>query len=179
MAGSTPLRSSPSRAQLLVENTRINVPVSLAVAKISPSGLSSIALNGVPCAGIMLTLPLSRATIWTCPGVRPGKATTFEPRQHRPLGLSAVSNTDILSGGDENAYKCTLFWRATTMRFLERQTLWTGDRNSIVITTFCFALSHIITCDGHYRFLPRLNLTRTWSRTDLILREFRLPSPSH
>ena len=108
-AGSTPLRNSPIRAQLPVENTRMSVPVSLAVASISPSGLISIAFSGVPCAGMMLTLPVAISTICTWPCVRPGKATTFEPRQQRPVELSAVSKTESFSGGDENAYMCTLF----------------------------------------------------------------------
>ena len=42
-AGSTPRRSSAMRAQFEVEKTRIRVPASLAVARISPSGLISIA----------------------------------------------------------------------------------------------------------------------------------------
>ncbi len=109
MAGSTPLRSSPTRAQLPVENTRIRVPFSLAVASISPSALIAIARSGVPCAGIMLTFPVLNSTVCTWPGVRPGKATTLGPRQQSPVGLSAVSNTESFSGGTENAYMCTLF----------------------------------------------------------------------
>ena len=124
-AGSTPLRNSPMRAQLAVENTRTNVPVWLAVASISPLGLISIALSGVPCAGMMLTFPVAISTICTWPCVRPGKATTFEPRQQRPAELSAVSKTESFSGGDEKAYMCTLFCRTTTIRDLERQTRWT------------------------------------------------------
>ena len=110
------------RAQFPVEKTRIKVPISLAVASISPSGLSSMALSGVPCAGIILTLPVPISTICTCPGVRPGKAITLEPKQQRPVGLSAVSKTESFSGGEENAYMCTLFCSATMMRDLERQT---------------------------------------------------------
>lgn len=78
--------------------------VSLAVARTSPSGLKAIALNGALCAGIILTFPVPSSTSWTCPGVRPGKATIFDPKQHKPKGLSAVSNTESFSGGDEKAY---------------------------------------------------------------------------
>ena len=109
IAGSTPLRSSPIRAQLLVENTRIKVPVSLAVANISPFGLSSIALNGDACAGMMLTFPVAISTSCAWPGVRPGKAMILEPRQRSPEVLSAVSNLESCSGGNENAYRFTLF----------------------------------------------------------------------
>lgn len=96
--------------------------VSLAVASTSPSGLKAIALNGDPCAGIMLTFPVPSSTSWTCPGVRPGKAMIFDPKQHRPRGLSAVSKTESFSGGDEKAYMWTLLCNATTIRDLERQT---------------------------------------------------------
>ena len=149
MAWSTPLRSSPIRVQLLVEKTRRSVPVSLAVASISPSGLRSNARSGEPWAGIMLTLPVLISTICTCPGVRPGKTKTFEPRQQRPRGLSAVSKTDIFSGGDEKAYMWTVLKRATTMRVRESLTCWTVERNSSVITAFCFASSHMITYNIH------------------------------
>ncbi len=91
------------RAQFLVEKTRMRVPVSLAVARISPSELSSMARSGVPCAGMMLTFPVGISTIWTCPGVRPGKARILEPRQHRPSVLSAVSKMESFSGGEEKA----------------------------------------------------------------------------
>ena len=102
-AGSTPRRNSATRAQLAVEKTRIRVPVSLAVASSSPSGLRSIARKGDVCAGMMLTFPESSSTIWILPCERPGKATTFEPRQQRPRGLSAVSKTATFVGGEENA----------------------------------------------------------------------------
>ena len=127
-AWSTPRRNSPVRAQLPVEKVRTRVPfhqpsvyvqailcmlwsqftVSLAVASISPSGLISIALRGVACAGMMLTLPVPISTSCTCPGVRPGKATILEPRQQSPKGLFAVSKTESFSGGDEKAYMWTL-----------------------------------------------------------------------
>ena len=103
IAGSTPRRSSPRRVQLAAEKIRISVPVSLAVATISPSGLSSRAFRGVPWAGMMLTFPLPISTIWTCPGVRPGNAMILDPRQQSPFGLSAVSKTESFSGGDEKA----------------------------------------------------------------------------
>lgn len=61
-AGSTPRRSSAMRAQFAVEKTRIKVPVSLAVARSSPSELNSIALKGELCAGMMLTFPDSSST---------------------------------------------------------------------------------------------------------------------
>ena len=102
-AGSTPRRSSAMRAQLAVEKTRIKVPVSLAVASSSPSGLRSIARKGDVCPGIMLTFPESSSTIWILPCERPGNATTFEPRQQRPRGLSAVSKTATFVGGEEKA----------------------------------------------------------------------------
>jgi len=128
-AWSIPRRSSAMRAQLLVEKTRMSVPyvtmigqshcsssiggwihtVSLAVPRTSPSGLRSIALRGDPWASIKLTFPLPISTICSCPGVLPGKASTREPRQQRPRGLSAVSNTESFSGGDEKAYMWMLF----------------------------------------------------------------------
>ena len=144
-AWSTPRRSSPVRAQLAVENVRTSVPVSLAVAITSPSGLISTARRDEVCAGIMLILPVAISTSWTCPGVRPGKATTFEPRQHKPRGLFAVSYTESFSGGTENAYTCTLLCKAMTILDRERHTRLTGERNSKVITAFCFASSHIMT----------------------------------
>lgn len=164
-AWSTPRRSSPVRAQFPVEKVRTNVPfkfcylrycpcsrgvntVSLAVASTSPSGLISIALNGVPCAGIMLTFPVPISTNCTCPGVRPGKATILDPRQQSPNGLLAVSKTESFSGGEEKAYKCTLLYRTTMMRVRERQTRLTGERNSRVMTAFCFASSHMMTWCG-------------------------------
>ena len=119
--------------------------VSLALAKISPSGLSSIALNGELCAGMILTFPVVISTIWTWPGVRPGKATIFEPRQHRPNGLSAVSKIESFSGVEEKAYMCTLFWSATTILDRDKLTLFTVDRNSRVITACCLASSQIMT----------------------------------
>ena len=79
--GSTPRRNSPVRAQFEVENVRTSVPfhecqfrssvtskgarstVSLAVARVSPSELNAIAFRGVPCAGIILTFPVSISTI--------------------------------------------------------------------------------------------------------------------
>jgi len=108
-AGSTPRRSSATFVQFDVEKTRIKVPVSLAVANSCPSELRSIARNGDVCAGMMLTLPELSSTIWTFPGDRPGNATILEPKQHSPRVLSAVSNTDVFSGGDENLYRWTLF----------------------------------------------------------------------
>ena len=102
-AGSTPRRSSAIRTQFPVENTRISVPCSLAVARRVPSGLRSMARNGVLCAGIMVTLPDSSSTSWIWPCDLPGKTRTFEPRQQRPSGLSAVSNSEILEGGEEKA----------------------------------------------------------------------------
>ena len=102
-AGSTPRRSSPMRAQFAVEKSRIRVPVSLAVARISPLGLMVMARRGLLCAGMMLTFPVSISTICTCPGVRPGKAMTWEPKQQRPKELSAVSKEDIFLGGEEKA----------------------------------------------------------------------------
>lgn len=87
--------------------------VSLAVARISPLGLRVMALRGEPCAGMMLTFPVPICTICTCPGVRPGKATILAPKQHRPDGLSAVSNEETFFGGEEKAYRETLFRRAT------------------------------------------------------------------
>jgi len=68
---------------------------------ISPSGLISIALRDVVWAGTILTFPVSTSTSWTWPEVLPGKASNFEDRQQRPSGLSAVSDTDTFSGGDE------------------------------------------------------------------------------
>jgi hypothetical protein len=73
--------------------------VSLAVAKISPSRLISIALKEEPCAGIILTFPVDSSTSWTCPGVRPGNASVFAVKQQSPRGLSAVSKTAQSSGG--------------------------------------------------------------------------------
>src|ERR1700761_1243696 len=66
-AGSTPRRSSATRAQLAVEKTRIKVPVSLAVASSSPSRLRSMARKGELCAGMMLTFPDSSSTICILP----------------------------------------------------------------------------------------------------------------
>jgi len=82
---------------------RADITTSLAVAKTSPSGLISMALKGEPWAGIMLMFPVLISTIWTCPGVRPGKATILDPRQHRPSGLFAVSKTEIFSGAKAKA----------------------------------------------------------------------------
>jgi len=82
---------------------KINNTTSLAVAKTSPSGLISMALNGELWAGIMLMFAVLISTIWTCPGVRPGKATILGPRQHRPSGLFAVSKTESFSGGEAKA----------------------------------------------------------------------------
>ena len=101
-AGSTPRLNSASLVQLDVEKRRISVPVSLAVAKYLPSLLRSMARREDVWAGMMLTLPDSSSTSWAFPGDRPGNATTFEPRQQRPSGLSAVSKTDDFSGGEEN-----------------------------------------------------------------------------
>ena len=76
--------------------------VVLAVARTSPSGLSSNALNGDPCAGMILTFPVSISTFCTWPAVRPGKIRILDPKQHRPVGLSVVSKTESFSGGEEN-----------------------------------------------------------------------------
>lgn len=91
------------RAQFVVEKRRIRVPVSLAVARISPLGESVMAFRGEPWAGMMLTFPVLISTICTWPGVRPGKAMILEPRQQRPDGLSAVSKEETFLGGEENA----------------------------------------------------------------------------
>ena len=139
--------------------------ISLAVARTSPSGLISMALKGEPWAGMILMFPVLISTIWTCPGVRPGKATILDPRQHRPRGLLAVSNTDSFSGGEEKAQRCTLLCKATTILERDRQTRFTGERNSSVITACCFASSQIITyfslsihvlCPSFLRSLPTL-----------------------
>lgn len=138
----------PWNSSLHAASNAPNLPphtVSLAVARTSPSGLNAIALNGEPCAGIMLTFPVPSSTSWTCPGVRPGKATIFDPKQHKPKGLSAVSKTESFSGGDEKAYIWTLLCNATTIRDLERLTRLTWEQNSRVMTAFCFASSHIMT----------------------------------
>src|SRR4051794_17112052 len=100
-AGSTPRRSSAMRAQFEVEKTLMSVPVSLAVARISPSGLRSMARSGELCAGMILTLPESSSTSWICPCDRPGNVRSLEPRQHSPRGLSAVSKTESFDGGEE------------------------------------------------------------------------------
>ena len=102
-AGSTPRRSSAIRTQLLVEKTRMRVPCSLAVARSWPSGLRAMALRGVLWAGMMVTLPDSSSTSCICPCDLPGNASSFDPRQQRPRGLSAVSNSEILDGGEEKA----------------------------------------------------------------------------
>lgn len=77
--------------------------ISLAVANASPSGLNAIARRGELCAGMMLTFPVSNSTICTCPGERPGKASSFCPKQASPMGLSVVSKTEIFWGGFEKA----------------------------------------------------------------------------
>ena len=64
-AGSTPRLSSEILAQLAVEKSRISVPVSEAVARISPFGLKVMAFSGELCAGIMLTFPVLISTSWT------------------------------------------------------------------------------------------------------------------
>lgn len=82
-AWSTPRRNSANFVQLFVAKIRTNVPctfvsdpflsyrspkdltASLAVASNFPSGLKAIARNGVLCAGMMLTLPVSNSIIWT------------------------------------------------------------------------------------------------------------------
>ena len=104
-----------------------------------------MALKGEPWAGMMLTFPVAISTICTWPGVRPGKATIFEPRQHIPSGLSAVSKTESFSGVAEKAYMCTLFCNATTIRDRDRFTRLTGDRNSRVMTACCLASSQMMT----------------------------------
>ena len=144
-AGSTPRRSSAMRAQFEVEKTRMRVPVSLAVARNSPSALRSMARKAEECAGMMLTLPESSSTSWILPGDLPGKTTIFEPKQHRPRGLSAVSKTDVFVGGDENAYRWTLFCNATTIRDFVRRTRRTAVFSSSVIAAFCFASSQMTT----------------------------------
>lgn len=75
---------------------------SLAVAMTSPSGLISIALNAEVWAGTIRTFPDSNSTSCTWPGVRPGNASNFDDRQHKPRGLSAVSVIETFSGGEEN-----------------------------------------------------------------------------
>lgn len=166
-AWSTPRRSSAIFAQLLVENTRIKVPymghrwlgrskkidtvtltASLAVARTSPSGLSSMALNGELCAGMMLTLPVSSSTSWTWPGDRPGNANSFLPKQASPSGLSDVSKTESFWGGLEKAKTWMLLSRATMIRDLDRRTRRTDVRNSRVITAFCFASSQMTNLQG-------------------------------
>jgi hypothetical protein len=162
-AWSTPRLNSAMRAPLLIPNTRINVPcderqplwlrenwramltVSLAVAIISPSGLISMALKGDVCAGMIRTAPVSSSTRCTWPGVRPGNASNCDDKQQRPRGLSAVSEIEIFSGGEEKIYTWTLFCSTTTIRCLVSRTRRTAVRNSRVITAFCFASSHIIT----------------------------------
>jgi hypothetical protein len=101
---------------------RTKLTVSLAVARISPSGLSSRALRAALWAGIMLTFPRPVSTSCTCPGVRPGKASSREPKQQSPKGLSAVSKTESFSGGDEKAYTWILLLRVTTMRVRDKRT---------------------------------------------------------
>ena len=117
--------------------------ISLAVASTSPSGLKVIARRGVLCAGMILTLPVSSSTSWTCPGDRPGNAINFLPRQASPNGLSVVSKTDSFCGGLEKANICMLFSNATTMRDLDRRMPRTEVRNSRVMTAFCFASSQM------------------------------------
>lgn len=117
--------------------------ISLAVASTSPSGLSVIARSGELCAGMMLTFPVSSSTNWTCPGDRPGKASSFCPKQARPIGLSVVSKTDSFCGGFENAKMWMLFSKATTIRDFDNRTPSTEVRNSRVMTAFCFASSQI------------------------------------
>lgn len=51
-----PRRNSFSCAPVAVLNTRISVPLSLAVAHLDPSLLSAIQLSLPECAAIMLTL---------------------------------------------------------------------------------------------------------------------------
>jgi hypothetical protein len=102
-----------------------------------------MARRGVLCAGMMLTLPVSSSTSWTCPGDRPGNAISFLPKQASPSGLSVVSKTESLCGGLEKANMCTLFSKATTMRDLDRRMPRTEVRNSRVMTAFCFASSQI------------------------------------
>lgn len=118
---------------------------SLAVARTSPSGLRSIALSGDPWASIKLTFPLPISTICSCPGVLPGKASTREPKQQSPRGLSAVSNTDSFSGGEEKAYMWILFWRAMMILERDSRTRWTCVRNSSEMTAFCLRSSQIMT----------------------------------
>ena len=70
---------------------RRRLTISLAVASISPSGLSCTAFTADVCAGMMLTLPVAISTSCTCPVVRPGKAMRLGDKQHSPQGLLAVS----------------------------------------------------------------------------------------
>lgn len=116
---------------------------SLAVANTSPSGLNVMARNGELCAGMMLTFPVFSSTSWTCPGDRPGNASTSWPRQARPMGLSAVSNADSFCGGLEKAKIWMLLSKATTMRDLDKRTPRTEVRNSRVMTALCFASSQM------------------------------------
>ena len=103
-----------------------------------------MARKGVLCAGMILTLPVSSSTKCTWPGDRPGKASSFFPKQASPIGLSDVSNTESFSGGLEKAKICRLFNKATMIRVFDSRTPRTEVRNSRVITAFCFASSQMI-----------------------------------
>ena len=144
-AGSTPRRSSAIFAQLAVEKTRIRVPVSLAVAMYLPSRLMSMARRDVVCAGMMLTLLDSSSTIWTLPGDRPGKATTLEPKQHRPSGLSAVSKVECFVGGEDILYRVMLLCNAATIQDLVSRVRNMAVFSSSVMAAFCLASSQIMT----------------------------------
>ena len=94
-AGSKPRRTSRSFASCEVDQSRMSVPFSPAVAIIVSSGLSANARSGALCAGIMLTFFVFKSTICTCPFVRPGKMSFFSPRQQRPNWFGAVSYTPM------------------------------------------------------------------------------------
>ena len=154
IAASTPRRSSAILVLLLVENIRTRVPYqslveqtiypaldrldtfSLAVASNSPFGLSSSARRGELCAGMMVTLPVASSTSCTLPGVLPGKATIFSPRQQRPKGLSAVSKTYCFLGELANPYIWMLVCNAATILCLDSLAPKTEVRNSMVKATF-------------------------------------------
>lgn len=102
------------------------------------------ALRGELCAGMMLTLPVSSSTTCTWPGDRPGNASNFDPRQTRPSGLSAVSNTESFLGGEEKAQTWMLFCNAMTIRDLDSRTRNIDVRASSVMTAFCLASSQMI-----------------------------------
>lgn len=152
-------------AMSMVEGGRT---VSLAVARISPFGLRVIALRGELCAGMMLTFPVPISTICTCPGVRPGNATIFAPKQHRPDGLSAVSNEETFLGGEEKAYRETLLRRATRICERDRRAWKTWELNSSVTTGSCFASSQMMTWDTRSDSFTPLCKASQRQLTDLV-----------